>query len=55
VLFVGHLADRIGSARPFEQPWSKVAQLPSASLERMQRTLTRLGLYGTRSTARPAC
>jgi lytic murein transglycosylase len=46
VLFVGHLADRIGSARPFEQPWGKVAQLPSASLERMQRTLTRLGLYG---------
>jgi lytic murein transglycosylase len=46
VLFVGHLADRIAGARAFEQPWGKVAQLPSASLERMQRTLTRLGLYG---------
>src|SRR5215210_6706016 len=46
VLFVGHLADRVAGARAFEQPWGKVAQLPSASLERMQRTLTRLGLYG---------
>jgi lytic murein transglycosylase len=45
VLFVGHLADRIAGGRAFEQPWGKVAQLPSASLERMQRTLTRLGLY----------
>src|SRR3989440_3161976 len=45
VLFVGHLADRIAGARAFEQPWSKVAQLPSSALERMQRTLTRLGLY----------
>jgi lytic murein transglycosylase len=45
VLFVGHLADRIAGARAFEQPWKKVAQLPSAALERMQRTLTRLKLY----------
>jgi hypothetical protein len=45
VLFVGHLADRIAGARPLEQPWRKVAQLPSAALERMQRTLTRLKLY----------
>ena len=45
VLFVGHLADRIAGGRPFEQPWGKVAQLPSAALERMQRTLTRLKLY----------
>jgi hypothetical protein len=45
VLFVGHLADRIAGGRPFAQPWEKVAQLPSAALERMQRTLTRLGLY----------
>ena len=29
-------------------PWSKVAQLPSSALERMQRTLTRLGLYSDR-------
>jgi lytic murein transglycosylase len=45
VLFVGHLADRIAGARSFEQPWGKVAQLPSAALERMQRELTRHGLY----------
>ena len=30
VLFVGHLSDRIADARPFETPWSKVAQLPTA-------------------------
>ncbi|MEA2874007.1 MAG: hypothetical protein QOH67_3983 [Hyphomicrobiales bacterium] len=50
VLFVGHLADRIAGGRPFaqqsfEKPWEKVAQLPSAALERMQRTLTRLKFY----------
>jgi len=45
VLFVGHLADRIAGGRPFEQPWGKVAQLSSSALERMQRTLTRLGHY----------
>jgi lytic murein transglycosylase len=45
VLFVGHLADRIAGARAFEQPWGKVAQLPTAALERMQRELTKRGLY----------
>ena len=45
VLFVGHLAERIAGARPFEQKWQKVAQLSSAALERMQRELTRRGLY----------
>ena len=45
VLFVGHLADRIAGARAFEQPWGKVAQLATAALERMQRELTRRGLY----------
>jgi len=45
VLFVGHLADRIAGARAFEQPWANVAQLPTAALERMQRELTRRGLY----------
>ena len=45
VLFVGHLADRIANGRAFEQPWQKISQLPTASLEKMQRTLTRLGLY----------
>jgi lytic murein transglycosylase len=45
VLFVGHLADRIAGARLFEQPWGQVAQLPTASLERMQRELTKRGLY----------
>lgn len=45
VLFVGHLADRMLDARPFETPWSKVAQLPTADLERMQRILTAQGYY----------
>jgi membrane-bound lytic murein transglycosylase B len=45
VLFVGHLGDRIAGARGFEQPWSKVSQLPTASLERMQHELTRRGFY----------
>jgi lytic murein transglycosylase len=45
VLFVGHLADRIAGAAPFEQPWGKVAQLPTSALERMQRELTRRGFY----------
>ena len=30
VLFVGHLSDRITDPRPFETPWGKVAQLPTA-------------------------
>jgi lytic murein transglycosylase len=45
VLFVGHLADRIAGARLFEQKWEKLAQLSTAALERMQRELTRRGLY----------
>lgn len=45
VLFVGHLSDRIAGAPPFERPWQKVAQLPTAQLEAMQRRLTELGLY----------
>ena len=45
VLFVGHLADRITDPRPFETPWSKVAQLPTANLDRMQRILTARGYY----------
>jgi lytic murein transglycosylase len=45
VLFVGHLSDRIAGAGAFEKPWGKVAQLPSAALERMQRELTRRGFY----------
>jgi lytic murein transglycosylase len=45
VLFVGHLADRIGDARPFEQPWGNVVQMPTAAMERMQRALTQRGLY----------
>jgi Putative peptidoglycan binding domain/Transglycosylase SLT domain len=45
VLFVGHLADRIAGAPPFEQPWGKVAQLQTSALERMQRELTRRGFY----------
>jgi lytic murein transglycosylase len=45
VLFVGHLADRIAGARAFETPWQKIEQLKTASLEQMQRELTRRGLY----------
>ncbi len=46
VLFVGHLADRIGGGKPFEHPWSKNAQLKTAQVEAMQQRLTTLGLYG---------
>jgi lytic murein transglycosylase len=45
VLFVGHLSDRIGDPRPFETPWGKVAQLPTADLDRMQEILTARGYY----------
>ncbi len=45
VLFVGHLADRIAAARPFEKPWSKVVQLRTEHLEEMQRRLAALGFY----------
>jgi lytic murein transglycosylase len=45
VLFVGHLSDRMSDPRPFETPWSKNAQLRTAEVESMQRTLTKLGLY----------
>jgi lytic murein transglycosylase len=45
VLFVGHLADRMTDPRPFETPWGKVAQLPTADLDRMQRILTAQGFY----------
>jgi lytic murein transglycosylase len=45
VLFVGHLADRMIDPRPFETPWGKVAQLPTADLDRMQRILTAQGYY----------
>jgi hypothetical protein len=54
VLFVGHLADRIADPRPqtasfetksFETPWGKVAQLPTADLDRMQQILTARGYY----------
>jgi lytic murein transglycosylase len=45
VLFVGHLSDRIADPRPFETPWSKVAQLPSRDLDRMQEILTARGYY----------
>jgi len=54
VLFVGHLADRIADSRPqtasfetksFETPWGKVAQLPTADLDRMQQVLAARGYY----------
>ncbi len=45
VLFVGHLADRIADARPFERPWSPVVQLRTADLEEMQQRLAAAGFY----------
>ncbi|MGH6673981.1 MAG: lytic murein transglycosylase [Xanthobacteraceae bacterium] len=45
VLFVGHLADRMLDPRPFQTPWGKVAQLPSADLDRMQQILTAQNYY----------
>lgn len=46
VLFVGHLSDRMTSPQPFATPWSASTQLRTASVEAMQRHLTRIGLYG---------
>lgn len=46
VLFVGHLADRIADAKPFETPWGKVVQLKTTDVEQMQTRLTALKLYG---------
>ena len=45
VLFVGHLADRIAGAPPFEHVWSQSAQLKTTQVETMQQKLTALGLY----------
>ena len=45
VLYVGHLADRIGGAKSFETPWSKTEQLRSKDVEAMQNRLTALGFY----------
>lgn len=45
VLFVGQLSDRILEGRGFETPWAKIAQLASSDVEKMQRNMSRLGLY----------
>ena len=45
VLFVGHLADRIGGGTAFVTPWSKSAQLRTADVAAMQTRLTALGFY----------
>ena len=45
VLFVGHLSDRMTTPQPFATPWSASTQLRTASVEAMQRHLTRIGLY----------
>ncbi len=45
VLFVGHLADRIGGARGFETPWSKGEQMKTVDVETMQQKLAALGIY----------
>jgi lytic murein transglycosylase len=45
VLFVGHVADRIGDPRRFETPWSQTALLRTADVEAMQKDLAARGLY----------
>jgi lytic murein transglycosylase len=45
VLFVGHLADRIGGGQPFATPWSATQQMRTVDVETMQKHLTRVGLY----------
>jgi lytic murein transglycosylase len=45
VLFVGHVSDRISDPRPFETQWSKGAQMRTADVEAMQKSLTTRGLY----------
>jgi lytic murein transglycosylase len=45
VLFVGHLADRIGGGQPFATPWSATQQMRTVDVETMQKHLTRIGLY----------
>jgi lytic murein transglycosylase len=45
VLFVGHVSDRIGDPRHFEQPWSQGALMRTADVEAMQKGLTARGLY----------
>ncbi|MCE1235484.1 MAG: lytic murein transglycosylase [Hyphomicrobiales bacterium] len=45
VLFVGHLSDRIDGGGPFVTSWTASRQLKTASVEAMQRHLTRLGFY----------
>ena len=45
VLFVGSLADRIAGGGAFVTPWSKASQLHTTDVERMQQTLTKLGMY----------
>jgi lytic murein transglycosylase len=45
VLFVGHVADRIGDPHRFETPWSQTALMRTADVEAMQKDLTARGLY----------
>ncbi|MBV9557374.1 MAG: peptidoglycan-binding protein, partial [Pseudolabrys sp.] len=45
VLFVGHLADRIGGGKSFVTPWSKSTQLRTADVAAMQMKLSALGFY----------
>jgi lytic murein transglycosylase len=46
VLFVGHVSDRIvGDTRHFETPWSRTAQMRTADVEAMQKSLTARGIY----------
>jgi lytic murein transglycosylase len=45
VLFVGHLSDVIGNAKPFEAAWAKIPLMKTKDVETMQRVLTAKGIY----------
>jgi hypothetical protein len=45
VLFVGHLADRIGGGGPFHGAWAKIPLMKTKDVETMQKVLTEKGIY----------
>jgi lytic murein transglycosylase len=45
VLFVGHLADKIGDGKPFETPWAKIPLMKTKDVETMQQVLTQKRIY----------
>ena len=45
VLFVGHLADKIGGGGPFHGAWAKIPLMKTKDVETMQKVLTEKGIY----------